>query len=126
MHWFRSRVRWGARLALFALALQLVLSFGHVHVAGFGLAHASAVAAEQAVADSTGPASLPGQPHEGAADDNCPVCALIHLAGSLIAADAPSLALPATSGRRQPAPQSAAASTASPHGSYSARAPPQA
>src|SRR5262245_62321691 len=32
MSWFRTRARWGSWLALFALALQLTLSFAHVHL----------------------------------------------------------------------------------------------
>jgi hypothetical protein len=39
MKWFRSRVRFGSRLALFALAIQFLLSFGHFH----GGAHAASV-----------------------------------------------------------------------------------
>ena len=31
MKWFRRNIRTGSRLALFALALQFVLSFGHFH-----------------------------------------------------------------------------------------------
>ena len=31
MKWFRSNVRRGSRLALFALAIQVLLSFGHFH-----------------------------------------------------------------------------------------------
>ncbi|MEZ5820631.1 MAG: hypothetical protein R3D82_07475 [Xanthobacteraceae bacterium] len=31
MQWFRRNIRTGSRLALFALALQFVLSFGHFH-----------------------------------------------------------------------------------------------
>ena len=31
MKWFRSKVRFGSRLALFALAMQFLLSFGHFH-----------------------------------------------------------------------------------------------
>ena len=32
MKWFRSNIRHGSRLALFALAVQLALSFGHIHL----------------------------------------------------------------------------------------------
>jgi hypothetical protein len=32
MGWFRSRSRLGSYLALFALAFQLAVSFGHVHL----------------------------------------------------------------------------------------------
>src|SRR5260370_7977226 len=31
MKWFRSNIRYGSRLALFALAIQFLLSFGHFH-----------------------------------------------------------------------------------------------
>ena len=31
MKWFRSNIRRGSRLALFALAFQFLLSFGHFH-----------------------------------------------------------------------------------------------
>ena len=31
MKWFRSNIKHGSRLALFALAVQLALSFGHFH-----------------------------------------------------------------------------------------------
>ena len=31
MNWFRKHVKTGSRLALFALAIQFALSFGHFH-----------------------------------------------------------------------------------------------
>ena len=31
MKWFRSNIKHGSRLALFALAIQFALSFGHFH-----------------------------------------------------------------------------------------------
>ncbi|MGH6751213.1 MAG: DUF2946 domain-containing protein, partial [Bradyrhizobium sp.] len=31
MKWFRNNVKHGSRLALLALAIQFVLSFGHFH-----------------------------------------------------------------------------------------------
>jgi hypothetical protein len=34
MQWFRANLKVGARLGLFALTLQIVLSFGHVHLGG--------------------------------------------------------------------------------------------
>ena len=33
MKWFRSNIKTGSRLALFALAIQFALSFGHFHEA---------------------------------------------------------------------------------------------
>ena len=39
MQWFRSRVKLGSWVALFALALQLALTFGHVHLDGLRFHH---------------------------------------------------------------------------------------
>ena len=36
MKWFRSNIRHGTRLALLALAVQFVLSFGHAAYFGLG------------------------------------------------------------------------------------------
>ena len=45
MRWFRTRSRWGSCLALVALALQLALSFGHIHLKDvLGEPHSSASA----------------------------------------------------------------------------------
>ena len=32
MQWFRAKLNVGARLAIFALALQIAVSFGHMHL----------------------------------------------------------------------------------------------
>ena len=52
MHWIRAHLRFSSRLALFALAVQMVLSFGHVHIATPTLA--STNEARLAVADESG------------------------------------------------------------------------
>src|SRR5262245_30739003 len=90
---FRSRSRWGSYLALFALAFQLVISFGHVHLEGGSptAGHTSIVA--KAVAD---PASKQAP---AVADDHCPICALIHLVGTLTPAEVPALPQLAVFGR---------------------------
>jgi hypothetical protein len=90
---FRSRSRWGSYLALLALAFQLVVSFGHVHLDGCAPAagHASIVA--KAAADPAGKQS------PAVADDHCPFCALIHLAGTLTPSEAPALSRLAAFGR---------------------------
>ena len=77
MGWFRSNRIWAGRLALFALALQLALSFGHHHALPFS--PATAVAAVQTAALPSG-TDLPGQPAD---EDHCAICAVIHLAGAL-------------------------------------------
>jgi Protein of unknown function (DUF2946) len=95
MRWFRSRSRVGSYLALFALAFQLAVSFGHVHLEHVApvAASATALASTQASPDDlNAPSTPPGR--EDHADDCCPICTLIHLAGALVPAETPSMALP--------------------------------
>ena len=100
MRWFRSRKRAGSYLALFALAFQLAVSFGHVHLEHVAPASAvaSALAGAQPSADDRNAASKPAG-REDLADDCCPICTLIHLAGALVPAEMPLLALPTVVGR---------------------------
>lgn len=91
MRWFRSQRRPWVLVALFALALQLVLSFGHVH--GVAAAHASQVTA---IADSGERAAAP-QPDTGDPGDNdyCAICAVLTLLTGAQAASAPVFVPPA-------------------------------
>jgi hypothetical protein len=73
MRWFRDKIRQGSWLALIALAINLGLSFGHVHaidgkISGRGIA---AVAASIA---STDAGDRQRQPGDGHADYLCPIC----------------------------------------------------
>ena len=73
MRWFRDKIRQGTWLALIALAINLGLSFGHVHaidgkISGRGIA---AVAASIASADA---GDRQRQPGDGHADYLCPIC----------------------------------------------------
>ena len=91
MWWFRSHIRLGSRLALFALAIQLVLSFGHIHVDKSLLSSASAAGIAQQSASRDGAPSTP-QPH--GADDFCAICATIGLLASSALPEATSLVIP--------------------------------
>jgi DUF2946 family protein len=99
MGWFRWRSRLGAYLALFALAFQLAISFGHVHLHYIAptSAVASTLASEQ---PSTDEANVPSSPagHDDRADYLCPICTLIHLAGAIVPAETPPLPLPSIFG----------------------------
>jgi hypothetical protein len=94
MDWFRSIRRFGAGLGLVALLLQLALSFAHVHPEDL-LPRSLAGLAEQVA----GKAQLPGdgQDHQapGSPHDDCPICAVMHLAGTIVMPTAPLLSLPA-------------------------------
>ena len=104
MKWFRKHVKHGSRLALFALAIQFALSFGHFH----------AVAATPAIATSLAQADLDHvqvlaapvaksevaqqqQPSNHDTDqpgEACAICAVISLANNLVFPAPPLLLLP--------------------------------
>jgi hypothetical protein len=73
MRWFRDNVRQGSWAALIALAINLALSFGHVHaIDGKNPGYAGALVA--AVASPGGDDHRPGQPGDDHADYLCPIC----------------------------------------------------
>ena len=122
MGWFRSRSRLGAYLALFALAFQLAVSFAHVH-----LEHASPIAAgARARAQLADQASAPSSrsDHEDLADDLCPICSLIHLAGTIMPAEMPPVPLPQVFGSLRLKAAVAIDVSASHRVVFQARAPP--
>ena len=123
MRWFRSRSRLGAYLALFALAFQLAVSFGHVHLERIAppSVGASALAHAQPSADDL---NTPSNPTGGLVDDHCPICTLIHLAGALVPAEMPSLPLPTVVGRLRLELAAEFDLTASHAALFRARAPP--
>jgi hypothetical protein len=73
------------------MTLQLVLSFGHIHLER--LSSGSAIASEAA---SKVPSSQqnPAQHPANEADHYCAICATIHLASSSLTPDAPLLPVP--------------------------------
>jgi hypothetical protein len=91
MRWVRTNRRRGSWLALAAIALQLVLSFGHIHLPV--LASSSAVTS---VTASETPSSEQNPAHHPAneAEDFCAICATIHLASSSFLPEAPLLLVP--------------------------------
>jgi len=91
MTWVRSRARQGAVLALLALAIQLVLSFGHVHADG--LAHATPLTVASGKVGVSFPAG-PSSDRDNPAVDACAICATVAMAGTVLAATPPALVLP--------------------------------
>jgi hypothetical protein len=88
MNRVRSNIKHGSRLALFTLALQFVLSFGHFH----GLA-AQATPAVQSPQQA--PFDRDSDQHS---HDPCEICAVIALASTGLSATPPLLPLPQTFG----------------------------
>ena len=97
MGWVRFHRRCGARLGLAALVLQIVLSFGHIHVGNVhvgGAAWASgAVAKVLHLKAAPARQELPAQ-HPSDDDDYCAICASIFLASTSLAAQPPQLPVP--------------------------------
>ncbi len=102
MKWFRSNIRHGARLALFAMLVQFALTFGHSH--WFAQAAPLAQSSLQQTDGSKGVAAIdraavqkqspsgPDREHQG--EDNCAICTIIAMAGTVVSATPPVLLLP--------------------------------
>ena len=121
MRWFRRNMRFGTWCALFALTIQLVLSFGHLHFASSAATAALAAAAAEPL--GTAPDDTPTPSKHSRVADYCTICASLHLAG-LLTAEPPSVSTlqPSNGARLQVVIEA-------PSGTYSglpfnARAPP--
>ena len=126
MRWFRSNRGGVAWAAFFALACQLLLSFGHVHAGKFSGGSAAWAAAESGNAAADVPPSSPQKKPIGLAGDFCAICANISLANTLVL---PILAIILTTRLfTEILPWSVAASepAAFDHLPFSARGPPHA
>src|SRR5258707_9192671 len=101
MRWFRTHIGLGSRLALFALTVQLVLSFGHVHVGKIAPGSSQGSLSLAQAPDRDG---APGpKPHNGV-DDFCAICATVSLLAGSGLPTAPAVAPPvARGGRNEPA-----------------------
>ena len=106
MSWFRTHLKLGSRLALSALVLQFVLSFGHFHpvaaqaapVLLTALAQADLATAANLAPDTAVESAQPQQPSNHGSDqppaEPCAICAVIALANSVLFMTLPVLLLP--------------------------------
>jgi hypothetical protein len=104
MKWFRSNIRHGARLALFAMLVQFALTFGHSHwfaqaaplaqsqLADSAKGTAKSIASPDSAAVQKQSPANPDREHPG--EDNCAICALVAMAGTAMFATPPLLHLP--------------------------------
>ena len=100
MNWFRKHLKHGSRLALFALAIQFALSFGHFHgevaraapaAIEAGLADAATLATPQAPSEA---AQQPSNHDTDRQTSDCAICAVLSLANNFLFATPPLLELP--------------------------------
>lgn len=123
MRWIRSNIRGFARLALFALAVQLTLTFGHVHLDGLALGSAQAAVSDQGAALSHATQGKSNK-SQGTADFDCPICALIQLASTSAPSVAPPLPIPVMIGGLALETSDDVGFASSPLFAFQARGPP--
>ena len=100
MKWLRRHIKTGSRLALFALALQFVLSFGHFHrdtaqaavaiQSQIALAHEQGLVPDAASQTQQQPGHDDGQP----SNEPCAICAVIAMANQMALTTVALLPLP--------------------------------
>jgi hypothetical protein len=124
MRWFRSnggRVAW---LAIFALACQFVLTFGHVHSGNVGaISSALAISADGSAGAPSSPAR---KAPTGLAQDFCAVCNHISLASSLVLPVLPAAIPPISFIQNLQWPLAAIGFASRDHFYFNARGPPYA
>lgn len=122
MRWFRANKTFCSRLAFFALAVQFVLAFGHIHRDDIYGSVRPAAAIAAAVPDGSQP--LPANHPTKHGDDYCAVCAAMSLLGNSFVATAPALPLPATSQANKQVDSVAIIFIAPRRAAFQSRAPP--
>ena len=99
MRWWRSSQRFGVCLALFALTLQVVASFAHIHPGDFRSAPGGSLSGEVSLVLSwTGVPESPANPLNNQGDlphRDCAVCISIALLGSALKGQPPALSVSA-------------------------------
>ena len=120
MWWFRANRVFAGRLALFALAVQLVLSFGHIHRSDiFGYGPPSAASAATPTDHSRPKPTAPDN-----TNDYCDICATVSLLSSSFVAAPPQLPLPVASRTVEHRLVAAAAFVAPKRRAFQSRGPP--
>lgn len=115
MQWVRANIRLGARIALLAIAVQLVLSFGHIHA--IALQTAPSIQATQQL-------PAPGHEPDQHPDDFCAICAVMAMAATAMAAAPPALPIPQAFELTRPSMDAMFAEPRSARAAFQSRAPP--
>lgn len=136
MVWFRSNIKCVSRLALFALAIQFTLSFGHFHALppSSPSRHPSASASpesshlerffDQVVVDSTTQPPASDRSSDDHPGDICAICLVMAMANSILFAAPPVLLLPQAFEYSYLAPDTDLVRANAAHTGFQPRAPP--
>jgi hypothetical protein len=122
MRCVRHNQRLGTWAALFALTVQLFLSFGHVHLDD--LTPPSPAAAGLSLEQTGNRDRTPPAHHDGGAGDVCAICATIGLLASSVLPEPAQVALPIAIPSVWTSDLAAVASRFDQHLLFRARAPP--
>ena len=118
MVWVRGNRRVGAWLGVLALAMQLIVSFGHIHLSDIAIPQAAAAGAAAAPNSD-----VPTHRHHGA-PDICAICATLNLTASSVVPTVAALVLPSLFTRTWRPDVVSARISSEPHLFFQARAPP--
>jgi len=117
MHWIRRNSRFGSWAALFALTIQLYLSFGHIHLENFQVSSSAIAASSQ---------SQPADDDHGrAGHDFCAICAALSMTASSALPTVAVLAIPVDHAHAWVVDVRTAQLPYNVHSPFQARAPPQ-
>jgi hypothetical protein len=119
MGWIDRHKRHGIVLALLALALQMVVAFGHVHLRGLTQQATATIAQRNAAQANSQTPQIPGDN-----DDYCAVCASIFLASTGFTPAPPLLPPPAAFARVEHHFNAVAPLGQRQHLAFRSRAPP--
>ena len=102
MLWFRSNRGGIAWLAVFALACQFCLSFGHIHLKHYGGDPSVWTLANGTTDPAIAWPSSPQRHTSDVADGLCAICANVSLANALVMPGSPIILVPKSFGRTSP------------------------
>jgi Protein of unknown function (DUF2946) len=112
-------------LALFALAVQIVLSCGHMHRDDLGLSPLPVSHGTQITSGTTSAAvGSADQDHHPASDDYCPICVSVGLVATALPSLPPVLVEPVSMRRERPSETPVQRPSTQIWRSFQARAPP--
>ncbi len=112
---------------MLAIALQIVMSFGHAHrIEGFRPAGLVAQAAAGIPSQPTIEPGDPGSQPPALPFEYCAICVAIKMGAAMVPAEAPASVVPVVSGKVRFAPYAEAAISTSGHLLFQARGPPSA
>jgi hypothetical protein len=117
MIWFRTKLKYGATLALLALAINFALAFGHCHADG-NSSHRAAGLFGASLSDD---GSVPLGTND---DDGCAICKAVAAMGTALAPTPPALPSALNHARLDLAPADELAVWQSPRTDVRARGPP--